>query len=280
MSSTMENQNTTNNPEEQPEKPEVLTVDQQIRRRTLKAFTLFGAASLVPIAFWQWTKSQPKVNGLPHAFRQVLGANEQIASVFLSHNHLAPTFPVSEAARQVRVNGADGLRGAFDVSTWQLKVEQLDPDAPRREFTLLMDDIKALPKYEQVFEFKCIEGWSQVQHWAGARFSDFVEKFGVGTRSGQPAVSADDWYNYVGMETPNGGYYVGIDIESALHPQTLLAYEMNGQPITNPHGAPLRLIIPVKYGVKNLKRIGRIFFTDTRPRDFWHERGYDYFVGL
>ena len=67
---------------------------------------------------------------------------------------------------------------------------------------------------------------------------------------------------------------------SALHPQTLLAYELNGQPITAPHGAPLRLIIPVKYGVKNLKRIGRMFFADERPRDFWAERGYDYYVGL
>lgn len=269
-----------NNPDNQSPKPEELTLDQQIRRRTLKAFALFGAASLVPFGVWKWIRAEPKVNGLPKTFRAVLGGNEAIANLFLSHTHLAPTFPINEAAKQVRVNGSDGMRGAFDPLTWQLKVEQLAVDGPRREFTLLLEDIKALPKYEQVFEFKCIEGWSQVQHWGGARFSDFVEKYGVGTRSGQSAVSTDDWYNYVGMETPNGGYYVGIDIESALHPQTLLAYEMNGQPLTNPHGAPLRLIIPVKYGVKNLKRIGRIFFTDDRPRDFWHERGYDYSVGL
>lgn len=276
----MENQNNPNDAGGQSQEPEQLTVDQQIRRRTLKAFALFGAASLVPFGVWRWVKAQPRQNGMPQAFRAVLGLNEKIASFFLSHTHLAPTFSVDEAAKKVRVNGFDGMRGAFDPTTWQLRVEQTSPEGATRDFTLVMDDIRSLPKHELIFEFKCIEGWSQVQHWAGARFSDFVEKYGVGTRSGLPATSADDWFSYVGMETPNRGYYVGIDMESALHPQTLLAYEMNGQPLPNQHGAPLRLIIPVKYGVKNLKRIGRIFFTDERPRDFWHERGYDYSVGL
>ncbi len=85
---------------------------------------------------------------------------------------------------------------------------------------------------------------------------------------------------YVGMETPDGEYYVGLDMESALHPQTLLAYEMNDKPLTEEHGAPLRLIIPVKYGIKNLKRIGSINFSNQRPRDYWAEQGYDYYSGL
>ncbi len=82
------------------------------------------------------------------------------------------------------------------------------------------------------------------------------------------------------METPDGDYYVGLDRASAMHPQTLLAYEMNGEPLTNAHGAPLRLLIPVKYGVKNLKRIGKISFADARPRDYWAENGYDYDCGF
>jgi DMSO/TMAO reductase YedYZ molybdopterin-dependent catalytic subunit len=67
---------------------------------------------------------------------------------------------------------------------------------------------------------------------------------------------------------------------SALHPQSLLAYEMNGQPLEDRHGAPLRLVIPVKYGIKNLKRIGRIEYTNSRPADYWAEQGYDYYSGL
>ena len=82
------------------------------------------------------------------------------------------------------------------------------------------------------------------------------------------------------MKTPNKEYYVGVDMPSALHPQTLLAYEMNGAPLTDDHGAPLRLMTPVKYGIKNIKRIGSIEFTTTRPDDYWAERGYDWYAGL
>ena len=78
---------------------------------------------------------------------------------------------------------------------------------------------------------------------------------------------------WVGLETPDVGYYAGLDRASAMHPQTLLAYEMNGQPLKNEHGAPLRLIIPVKYGIKNRKRIGKITFSDA-------ENGHDYDSGF
>ena len=67
---------------------------------------------------------------------------------------------------------------------------------------------------------------------------------------------------------------------SALHPQTLLCYEMNGQPLTSAHGAPLRLAIPVKYGIKNIKRIGSIAYMESRPKDYWAQEGYDYYAGM
>ena len=85
---------------------------------------------------------------------------------------------------------------------------------------------------------------------------------------------------YVGLDTPDGQYYVGIEGEVALHPQTLLAYELNGQPLSPEHGAPLRLVTPLKYGIKQLKQIGRMTYTDTQPHDYWHEQGYDYYAGL
>jgi DMSO/TMAO reductase YedYZ molybdopterin-dependent catalytic subunit len=85
---------------------------------------------------------------------------------------------------------------------------------------------------------------------------------------------------YVGLSTPDEMYYVGIDMPSAMHPQTLLCYEMNGQPLPLENGYPLRLIIPVKYGVKHLKRIGSLVFSNERPPDYWAEQGYDYYTGL
>lgn len=147
---------------------------------------------------------------------------------------------------------------------------------------LTLDDIRALPRVEMTTELKCIEGWSTVVNWAGARLSDFAARYQPPTRAGgAPDVQArpQDLVRFVGLETPDGGYYVGMDMPSALHPQTLLCYEMNGQPLTPEHGAPLRLVTPVKYGIKHIKRIGRITFTDERPTDFWAERGYDWYSG-
>ena len=74
-------------------------------------------------------------------------------------------------------------------------------------------------------------------------------------------------------------FYETISIELAKHPQTILAYEMNGEPLPMNQGFPLRLIIPVKYGIKSIKRIGTIYFSNERPPDYWAERGYDYYSG-
>jgi DMSO/TMAO reductase YedYZ molybdopterin-dependent catalytic subunit len=133
-----------------------------------------------------------------------------------------------------------------------------------------------------VTEFKCVEGWSTVVHWGGVRLLDFAAKFGLANHSGEPfdpRRRPPDLYSYVGLETPNDGYYVGLDMPSALHPQTLLCFEMNGRPLTVEHGAPLRLVSTVKYGYKQIKRIETIRFTDQRPRDYWAERGYDWYAG-
>jgi hypothetical protein len=146
---------------------------------------------------------------------------------------------------------------------------------------LTLNDIKNLPRVEMTTELKCIEGWSTIVNWAGARFSDFIARFLPATHNGsQPDINRpQDFLPYVSLVTPDGGYYVGMDMPSILHPQTLLVYEMNGEPLSIQHGAPLRLVTPTKYGIKQIKRIGRISFTSERPADFWAERGYDWYSG-
>lgn len=261
----------------EPKLPQEDVPESAVRRRMLKSFGWFTVAAAGSVGVYEWLTNSPKLYGIRKPFRQVLNANESIAQTYFSNTHLVRTFPPEQAARPPRVNGYDGIKTPIP-DDWKLQI-----DRPNDEPLLLtMEDVKALPKQEITFEFKCIEGWSQKQNWGGVRLSDFMAKYKLGTRNGD-APSADkpeNLFKHVGMETPDKAYYVGIDMESALHPQTLLAYEMNGQPIDARHGAPVRLIIPVKYGVKNLKRIGRIFFADERPRDFWAERGYDYYVGL
>jgi DMSO/TMAO reductase YedYZ molybdopterin-dependent catalytic subunit len=137
-----------------------------------------------------------------------------------------------------------------------------------------MSAFQSLPKSGYSTLFKCIEGWSETIEYDGVRFSDFMKAYQVGQKPD------GSYYKYVGLETPDQEYYVSIDMDSMLHPQTLLAYEMNESPIDSQNGAPIRLIIPIKYGIKSLKRIGRIFFSDERPRDYWNEQGYDWWAGL
>jgi DMSO/TMAO reductase YedYZ molybdopterin-dependent catalytic subunit len=140
-----------------------------------------------------------------------------------------------------------------------------------------------LPRINLVTELKCIEGWSQVMHFGGVRFRDFLTQFGLGTRSGRAPDLEDnpqDLYRYVYLATPDENYYVGLDMASAVHPQTVLCDTINWRPLTRQHGAPLRLYLTVKYGIKSLKRVGLIRFQDERPPDYWAQRGYDWYSGL
>jgi hypothetical protein len=139
---------------------------------------------------------------------------------------------------------------------------------------LTMEDVTKLPHQELVTQFKCIEGWSEIVHWGGVRLRDFIAAY-------PPAKNAEGKLpKYVYMETPNGDYYCGFELRECMHPQTLLVTEMAGRPLTQWHGAPLRLHMPIKYGYKQIKRIGLIAFTDEKPDDYWTKLGYDWYAGL
>lgn len=255
-------------------------VRRRMRRQTRRSFLAGGVAALAATAGWRWLLSRREDDGIPWPFRRALEINEELARDYFRRDRQAPTLP-PEAAREDRINGDIGLDDDFDFASWALRVEGLA--ASDQPVNLTLDAVRRLPRAEMTTELKCIEGWSTVVRWAGARFSDFMAAY-------PPAALSDDLGDsehnpqglppYVSLETPDGGYYVGLEIESMLHPQTLLCYEMNGGPLTPEHGAPLRLVIPLKYGIKNIKRIGTLRYAHTRPADYWAERGYDWYVGL
>jgi hypothetical protein len=254
-------------------------LERELRRRSRRGFFTGGAAVLAGFAGWRWLVTRGEEDGLPWPLRRAHELNERVARAFFRASRTSPEFPRS-AARMPRVNGSIGLESSFDLAAWRLEVVGAAGEQARRLFSL--DDIKALPRVEMTTELRCIEGWSEIVHWAGARLADLAAITGLATRSGpraDPIGNTGDLLDYVALETPDREYYVGLDTPSALHPQTLLTYEMNGRPLTRAHGAPLRLVIPVKYGIKNLKRIGTIRFTDVRPADYWAEQGYDWYAG-
>jgi DMSO/TMAO reductase YedYZ molybdopterin-dependent catalytic subunit len=248
-------------------KEEIIT-EKEVTKRTIRSFVIFFLMIVVAIAGWKWLNGQPEDNGVPVPLRAMLNANESIFrnAVFNEYN-LSRPFDKAAAVSKVRVNGNYGVGDNFDAEKWKLQLVKHNGDT----LFISLDEIKALPKTDVIFDFKCIEGWSQVTHWGGVKFSDFVKAFHL---------EEETALQYTGLVTPDKEYYVGIDRKSMLQSQTILCYEMNGKPLPMNQGYPLRLIIPVKYGIKHLKRIGTITFSNQRPPDYWYERGYDYYAGL
>jgi DMSO/TMAO reductase YedYZ molybdopterin-dependent catalytic subunit len=236
--------------------------DAVVRRLSRRGFMTMGIAAAAGLGAYKWLRTRPRVEGVEWPLRSALLANEAIAGAYFSPARLSPTFEPSDITRP-RINGRLGLQSPLDLDAWRLKIE-----GAASPVALTLDALRELPAHEMITELRCIEGWTTVVQWKGARLRDLMERF----PPPQPV-------QYVSLETPDKKYYVGLDAESATHPQTLLAYEMNGQPLAPLHGAPLRLAIPVKYGIKNIKRIGTIRWTNVRPADFWGERGYDWYAG-
>lgn len=253
-------------------------------QRSRRTFLIGGVTALAGIFGWRWMPDETKNSLLTRAFK----FNENVSQNFFGSDDLAPEF--SRELAGARSNGMLGLSGELVAEDWKLQVVGLEnpqkhlqfsdsikfefesednaPNDPVSGLILTLGEIKKLPRVEMTTELKCIEGWSQIVNWAGVRFSDFAAKFA-------PPVNT----KYVSLITPDREYFVGWDMPSIMHPQTLLAYEMNGSPLTPEHGAPLRLVTTTKYGIKQIKRIGRIEFTNERPADYWAEQGYDWYSG-
>ena len=260
-------------------------------KHSRRSFLIGGIAAAAGYFGYSWLRKPDNF----YIFQKGFRFNEAVSQTFFGSNDLAPEFSREKAG--ARSNGDLGLGEDFDGANWDLQVvgvanannypqyfadisfggednapRSMDtppaPNVPVAGLLLSLDDIKSLPRIEMTTELKCIEGWSQIVNWTGARFSDFAAKF-------PPPENT----KYVSLVTPDRGYYVGWDMPSIMHPQTLLAYEMNGAPLEPIHGAPLRLVTTTKYGIKQIKRIGRIEFTNERPADYWAEQGYDWYSG-
>ncbi len=253
--------------------PEEIVSAKKIKRRNFISFAAFIGLYGAAYGGWKWLyNSAPEeagvTAGVRKPLRRALNQTELFFRRTFSNNHLVKTYPKSMAAAKVRVNSEIGIDDSdFIPEDWVLTVNK----SGGKSLQVTLKDIMALPKTEIVYDFKCVEGWDQIQHWGGVKFSDFIEHYKLEDQAK---------LQYVGFATPNEEYYVGIDMPSAMHPQTILAYQVNEKPLPVEHGLPLRLIIPVKYGIKNLKRIGTISFSNERPPDYWAEQGYDYYSGL
>jgi len=196
-----------------------------------------------------------------------LGFSDWASKLLFRSGHLATTFADSDLTPFARfpVNDYDVDDPGVDFDRWTLTVA----GSVQKPGDYKLAQIQALPKFQQNTRHVCVEGWDVIGRFGGARLSDFLNSIG-----------ADLTARYVYVECADD-YYESIDMATALHPQTLLCYEMYEQPLTREHGAPLRLTIPTKVGYKQAKYLTDLKVTNVLQRvGYWEDQGYSNFYGL
>ena len=152
-----------------------------------------------------------------------------------------------------------GVRGV-----WRLEVS----GAIRKPLSLTLDDLQKFPRRSQVVDHFCVEGWNARAKWTGVRLSDLANAAELTPDAG-----------YVDFRSFDDNYHESWDIESAMHPQTLVAYAMDGHYLGAGHGAPARVHSPVKLGYKNTKYLTSIVFMPRKNGGYWSDQGYEWYGG-
>lgn len=205
--------------------------------------------------------------------QRLLASREALAREY-SPADIAPTFrangttnPRDEAYRHLAANG---------FRDWRLTIDGL-VDTPQ---TFSLDDLKAMPSRAQITRHDCVEGWSCIGQWTGVVLGDLLAQVGVRDEARFVVFHCADRYR--------GGdaYYESLDMREAYHPQTLLAYALNGADLPIANGAPLRLRAERQLGYKMAKYVMRIELVESfahlgRGRGgYWEDRGYQWWAGI
>jgi DMSO/TMAO reductase YedYZ molybdopterin-dependent catalytic subunit len=191
--------------------------------------------------------------------------NEWIEALLLSPNPI-PDFPISAIEPDKLIVNSYRGTPSIDLANFQLKIS----GAVTNPLSLKMVDIHQMPLTSMVIRQVCVEGWAAIVQWGGVRLRDLLTL-------AQPLPTA----KYVYFKSADG-YYESWDLASSVHPQTLLAYQMNGQDLPTENGAPLRLAAPIKLGYKQSKWVTEVVVTSELlpKRGYWEDLGYEWFGGL
>jgi DMSO/TMAO reductase YedYZ molybdopterin-dependent catalytic subunit len=196
-----------------------------------------------------------------------LGFSDWASARLFRRHHLAPTFAESDLTPfdKFPINGYDVEDPQVDLDHWTLTVA----GAVQKPRSYTLAQIKVLPKMTQNTRHVCVEGWDVVGSFGGVRLSDFLKMIG-----------ADPSARFVAVECADD-YYESLDMATAMHPQSLLCYEMYNQPLTREHGAPLRLSIPTKIGYKQAKYLTDLKVSHVLEKvGYWEDQGYPEFYPL
>src|SRR6202140_4235336 len=269
--------------EQPPQKIEMAPA--RLHQLTRREVLLFGAGALATLAVGGFLLPQDTLRrlgvhrnmdspGKEWFLNKALRIDDDIAEALYSANRSVPTYTKSQIT-PLKNNYNGATPDPAYIPGWRLTLDGLSSG-----LTVSLDIEALLARHrihDQITRLVCVEGWSAIAWWSGLRFDDLLHAY--------PPVSQAKWAHIessVNLDT-NGNpnpYFVSIDLLTAQHPQTRLATHLNGKPLTVEHGAPLRLLVPVKLGLKNIKAITRITYTKDEPPDYWAKQGYSRYDGI
>ena len=209
--------------------------------------------------------------------RVVLSSNRPLAREY-SKADISLNFKANGTVRPVSPDYRKHQEESF--ANWKLEIGGL----VKNPLSLSLEEIRAMPSRTQITRHDCVEGWSAIGEWTGVPLSTLLERAEL-----MPNVRyilfrcADDLTN---SRDGSGLYYETIDLVDAFHPQTILAHQMNGETLSVPHGAPIRVRIERQLGYKMAKYIMRIEAVEEFSKiglgrgGFWEDRGYEWYAGI
>lgn len=226
----------------------------------------------------------PRVNSTLDWAEEV---NHRVQRVLLGRKALAREYTEKDISREFRANGTTNpdteqynalAKGRF--LDWKVAVGGL----VERPLQLSLEELRSMPSRTQITRHDCVEGWSCIGKWKGVQLSRVIERAGLKPNARFIAFYCADTLELTLDGT--GQYYETIDLVDALHPQTLLAYDMNDRPLDVPHGAPLRLRLERQLGYKMAKYVMRIEALESFQQlgrgkgGYWEDRGYQWYAGI
>ena len=214
------------------------------------------------------------------------GLTRRSQRLFIPPNALAPTYSRAEISADFKANGsidpaasdylalkADGFAG------YKLVIDGL----VERPLALSLAELRTRPSQSQITKHDCVEGWTSIAEWTGVRLETLLDEAGL-----KPEARYIVFHCFDALTQTEDGerYYESIDLIDARHPQTILAWAMNGETLPVPHGAPLRLRVERQLGYKQAKYIRRIEVVDSfadiggGKGGYWEDRGYEWYAGI
>lgn len=195
--------------------------------------------------------------------------NESLERALFRHSHadatLTNAYPAGEKLPAYFISKTVPIWNEAERGKWSLEISGL-VDKPIR---LSLEDLMKLPHRSERVNHYCVEGWTAIETWTGCPLREIAKLVGVRPEA-----------KYVDFQSFDDDYHESWDIESALHPQTVVAYGLDGRMLGAPHGAPARVYSPVKLGYKNTKYLTRIAFMPTRNGGYWSDMGYEWYGGV